>query len=278
MSTAVSLDPAFNADGTLKDPTILPTRNWTPNWIPTGGSDSPVKFPGFYDTSYYLVVNSNCKDPEAVIKWLNATNQYWYDLNDPVAGGFSEVIHHDDTMKLADGSWNTAWTNMMGPYLSDPNGGINGVMNTYYPSMTKWFVDYNPPTGLTSLDDPNWKANASYIDTATVGWLAGWVIDHNATLWAANATYGLPSAFIMLANEQANSAAHMQQNVFMSAPTEDMNTLIPTLAALQMTEYTNIIMGQVPLSDFDNFVTQWKAAGGDQLTQDVNTWLQGQNG
>jgi putative aldouronate transport system substrate-binding protein len=34
----------------------------------------------------------------------------------------------------------------------------------------------------------------------------------------------------------------------------------------------SIIMGEKPLSYFDDFVKEWKAAGGDQLTKEANAW------
>jgi len=38
--------------------------------------------------------------------------------------------------------------------------------------------------------------------------------------------------------------------------------------------FINIIIGQQPLDDWDTFVEQWKAVGGDQWTQEVNEWWQ----
>jgi len=38
--------------------------------------------------------------------------------------------------------------------------------------------------------------------------------------------------------------------------------------------FINIIIGQQPVSAWDEFVNQWKAMGGDQWTQEVNEWWQ----
>jgi putative aldouronate transport system substrate-binding protein len=277
MATAVSLDPAYSTPGvTLADPNTPPTRDWNFMLVPTGDGTGTTQYPGFFDVSSYYVINANCKQPEAVIKWMNATNQYWASLNDPAGMGFSTDIHHDATMKDANGNW-LAWFDMMGPYLGDPGGQISGYQSTYLPSITKWLVDYNPPTGLTSLSDPNYVANASYIDTATVGWLADWFIDYHTATWAANKEFGLNSTLDTLLNCEPNMNNYMLNSLYLAANTDDMNTDIPTLASLQMTEYTNIITGAVPLSDFDNFVQQWKAAGGDTITGEVNSWLQSQS-
>jgi hypothetical protein len=44
-----------------------------------------------------------------------------------------------------------------------------------------------------------------------------------------------------------------------------------------MTEYQNtqllrMIMGEVPISDFDKYVAQWKALGGNDILREVNDW------
>ena len=40
--------------------------------------------------------------------------------------------------------------------------------------------------------------------------------------------------------------------------------------------FINVIIGQQPISAWDEFVTQWKAMGGDQWTQEVNEWWHSQ--
>jgi len=40
--------------------------------------------------------------------------------------------------------------------------------------------------------------------------------------------------------------------------------------------FTGIITGQKPLEAFDEFVSSWKAMGGDQITAEVNDWYASQ--
>ena len=63
-------------------------------------------------------------------------------------------------------------------------------------------------------------------------------------------------------------------NEFSGAPTEGMGERGPTLTTLMNETFIKIIMGAEPLDNFDSFVTQWKALGGDQITQEVNDWYQ----
>ena len=36
--------------------------------------------------------------------------------------------------------------------------------------------------------------------------------------------------------------------------------------------FADIILGNKPLEAFDDFVDEWKRAGGDQITIEVNEW------
>ena len=43
---------------------------------------------------------------------------------------------------------------------------------------------------------------------------------------------------------------------------------------LEKQTYTNIIYGNEPIEAFDTFVEEWKAQGGDQITEEVNAWYE----
>ena len=61
-------------------------------------------------------------------------------------------------------------------------------------------------------------------------------------------------------------------SAYTGAPTEGMNKYNANLKTLEEQMITNIIKGEKPISYFDEFVTQWKKNGGDQITQEVNKW------
>ena len=44
------------------------------------------------------------------------------------------------------------------------------------------------------------------------------------------------------------------------------------LSKLHEETVLGIMIGEKPLSAFDEFVDQWKSQGGDQMTQEVNEW------
>jgi putative aldouronate transport system substrate-binding protein len=59
-------------------------------------------------------------------------------------------------------------------------------------------------------------------------------------------------------------------------PTPGMQSSQTSLDGMRSEAFYGIIKGDKPLSAFDDFVAQWKSAGGDQITKEVNDWLQGQ--
>lgn len=46
------------------------------------------------------------------------------------------------------------------------------------------------------------------------------------------------------------------------------------LDKLRNNTFLSMVMGETPISDFDKFVEQWKAQGGDEIAKEVNEWYQ----
>jgi putative aldouronate transport system substrate-binding protein len=57
-----------------------------------------------------------------------------------------------------------------------------------------------------------------------------------------------------------------------TTPTKTANAKGADLNKLRDQAFVNIIIGQQPLADWDKFVDQWKKAGGDDWTKEVNDW------
>ena len=53
---------------------------------------------------------------------------------------------------------------------------------------------------------------------------------------------------------------------------EWMETKWELLQKLERETYLSIIIGEKPLSYFDEFVKQWKAEGGERITKEINEW------
>lgn len=46
------------------------------------------------------------------------------------------------------------------------------------------------------------------------------------------------------------------------------------LDKLRDNTFISMIMGETPIDEFDTFVEQWKAQGGEDITNEVNEWYQ----
>ena len=64
---------------------------------------------------------------------------------------------------------------------------------------------------------------------------------------------------------------------FFGSPTPTMVSSGGELRQLEQEIFTQIILGQLPASAFDDFVRRWKAGGGDAITREVNEWYRGIN-
>lgn len=74
-----------------------------------------------------------------------------------------------------------------------------------------------------------------------------------------------------LANEHRSEQL---PNLFNAAPTATMQRNWEQLQTMEKQAYTNIIYGKESIEAFDKFVEDWKANGGDQITQEINEWYQ----
>ncbi|GGO08053.1 extracellular solute-binding protein [Saccharibacillus kuerlensis] len=62
------------------------------------------------------------------------------------------------------------------------------------------------------------------------------------------------------------------KNMFTGPTTETMKTKLDYLNKMENQTFNEIIYGKKPADAFDEFVSTWKAGGGDQITQEVNDW------
>lgn len=75
----------------------------------------------------------------------------------------------------------------------------------------------------------------------------------------------------VIANEYRDT---LLPNLFNAEPTDTMKKKWEQLQTMEKQVYTNIIYGKEDPSAFDQFVEDWKAQGGDDITKEVNEWYQ----
>ncbi|MFD2612486.1 hypothetical protein [Paenibacillus gansuensis] len=65
----------------------------------------------------------------------------------------------------------------------------------------------------------------------------------------------------------------LQYSLFFDAPTPEMQAKSSALNKLEFETLTKIIMGAVPVSEFDNFAKKYNDLGGAKIAEEVNEWM-----
>ena len=97
-----------------------------------------------------------------------------------------------------------------------------------------------------------------------------YTVDGDSAFWGWNKIYGLEGSNYFMGRYLEEGL--FVQNEFFSAPSDTMATLKVGLDTMEMEAYANIITGKESVDYFDTFVEEWKAAGGDTCTEEVNEW------
>src|SRR5690625_2722942 len=64
------------------------------------------------------------------------------------------------------------------------------------------------------------------------------------------------------------------ENKFTGSPTETMKSSLANLEQLELQVFADIVMGNLPISAFDDFVEEWLKSGGEEITKEVNEWYE----
>ncbi|MDF2922670.1 MAG: extracellular solute-binding protein family 1 [Paenibacillaceae bacterium] len=66
--------------------------------------------------------------------------------------------------------------------------------------------------------------------------------------------------------------ANAMPSKFSGTPTPSMGKNNSTLAKLEEEYFVKIVVGQLPVDAYDDYVSEWKKKGGDEITKEVNEW------
>jgi putative aldouronate transport system substrate-binding protein len=242
---------------------------FAPWWLPYGITDfyttqpdgvlkpynAPVDADGNYNIAFpglsgsFVCVRKGFEHPEAVIKAMNIEFDMWRGF-DP--DGVEAIA--------ATRSNGVEWTYMF------PTGGFNVERIDCVPESGIAVKDFIEHDGQFSGDGTfvtshyEIMANEAYNyyknghDAATADWIeyvARYVGASPEIMYADNVVPVKPSY---------------------SFVTESMADLKPNLDTLEQTTFLKIIVGELPVDAFDQFVTDWYAQGGQQITDEANEW------
>ncbi len=127
-------------------------------------------------------------------------------------------------------------------------------------------------TGFPFITYPSYQADV-FAD------MAAWAEADPETLNNAQ-EYLLRNPQVLLEVEYYNTIVDRLDNAivdrYLGANTETMTDVMPDLNTLESTYFIEIITGTRPIEDFDEFVSEWLASGGEQVIEDVNAWFTSQ--
>lgn len=228
-----------------------PDAKWVTAPIPSNGDGKPM-VPRRAINSYYGV-NKNCEHPEALILLLNMTLQ--------------GETGAEDWTKSENGyfwSWNpTLYTD---PY------DIRANYETFQEALAKDpGATGDAPESMTEAEKEVWEHMADYLAYKNEG-----VLD---ALPEDAAVFGYIMARIdedggWASVEKISEGSDFIYNEYYGPATEAQKEHASTLEKLVDETYLKIIMGELPIEAFDQFVEDWKVLGGDEITQEVNDWYQ----
>ncbi|MBB6671072.1 extracellular solute-binding protein [Cohnella nanjingensis] len=216
----------------------VPTAVWKPYPIPTG-PDGKAGRHGTNFTSGVTLINKDMKNPEALFTYQNYLFEH---LADPQPGSEWDVGVFKGYDYDLDAGGNPLYLDKI------PGGEVN--INRY------WLVKDG-----ARIPDAQMKALLKLGDGSEPTTRLEKEVKNN---------YGpeTPAAAKVLLSQPDISFKDM----FTGPATPTMQSKQDYLKKIELQTFNEIIYGKKGADSFDKFVTDWKAAGGDKITQEVNDW------
>ena len=214
--------------------------DWRPYLIATD-SDGKTSYVQQNPVGKYVVVRKGFEHPEILIKMHNV-------LFAGLENGkkeFDEIAMY--YQKNVDPTARPCSINI------DYNDALNRAYNNIYGALSG-MVD---PSKLELMDYSYYQSSKRYLKD-----------EENADPedWAGYATRILACSLLQDDSVRKVEAKYPKLNE------EWMETKWELLQKLERETYLSIIIGEKPLSYFDEFVKQWKVEGGERITKEINEW------
>jgi ABC-type glycerol-3-phosphate transport system substrate-binding protein len=232
-----------------------PAADWVVGPTLTENGGQPIITINRYAVNNFMVVSRNCKNPEAVFKMIN------YDI--------------EDTKKLLDPAYLAVRTTEQ-KRADDSNVYIWFPWRKYDPTSLetnyKFFHDLEE-RGITTQDRfpfndvPN-NEEASGQTQAFLNYHNGKATD--GAVWGLYTSRIAANGGVAKMLELYNSAKRYYKEVYITTPS--MITKSGQLNEYRSAQLLRMIMGEVPISDFERYVAQYNTLGGNDILKEVNDW------
>jgi putative aldouronate transport system substrate-binding protein len=212
-----------------------PNMEWKPYRLQSI-DDKPAQPKANYAINTYYAVRKGMEHPEALVKMMNAAMRIWPEDQYPI----SKIQVNGDVEK-----WKYRLVHNQNPAQNlDAYRRVNEAIKKNDESI----LDHN--TG-----EPNvYKMVKGYLDGDRSG-------------WGYNGVFGAAGSQSIYADYQKNNEYKISEYIGSSTPA--MAEKGATLGKMELDIFTKIIMGESSIDAFDEFVTNWKKLGGDEITKEV---------
>ncbi len=229
-----------------------PDSNWVigPNLSPDG--NQPTIMVDRYPVNNFVVVGRDCKNPEAVFKMMYWSLQYTLENSNP---------ERQNAMTEEE---KTEWYSYVYTWLP---------YRIYSPTCLRTnfeVINKLAEEGKTEITDADaaknnefWGAWASYLNYKEN--------PDDGVAWGTYFSRLAPDGGVANMIHTIETADIIYDEVYVTTPA--MVSRKAELDKLRNNTFLSMVMGETPVSDFDKFVEQWKAQGGDEIAKEVNEWV-----
>ncbi|MEF2248634.1 extracellular solute-binding protein [Paenibacillus sp. IITD108] len=219
-----------------------PDADWRAYGIPSI-NDMPAKVEYNFPVYSYFVVKKGTKHPEALVHLLNLM----------VYRGYVEP------------QWERFFI------------GKDGFLYNNYPLVYTW-PENGSYKNYLHIQEALKSGISNELNTVEKGYYDNILAYRQGAnqYWFEEGMYGEISAWSHIRDKIDHRL--IQMNEFYGPPTKTMSGVTPILEKLTLDTYTMIIMGELPLEAFDDYVDQWKELGGNIITKEVTEWVKAKGG
>lgn len=223
---------------------LNPEAEWVSYLLPAGADGRVTTWTGNPNQEVYFVVRKGFEHPELLVKIKSLTLDYnqgdaAYSDDSAEAAAYMEWVNHGYGIEFIGGF---DWYDAVARSYTHIKEAIDGTRD---------------PQNMTAYENSLYESCKSYLASVEAGEQPekqNW-IDYNCRMVAAK----------QMLEADVNSV-----NPVFFGQTESMGMMWETLRTLERKTIMQIVTGEVPVSEFDTFVEEWMAAGGDTITAEVS--------
>lgn len=300
------IDPNFTTRGDQNTPYIqgedfiIAAQNWFPGWaqpqleknISSARIDSLGLIEGVNGevnplvivapTGWPAAISTSCEHPEAVIWEMNVLLESqlrnveylreMFDFSYPVTE-LQEPINPEEVAAGKPAKYNYSAEEEGPGFL---NAGADNTPSICYGSYTAYGTQMNASTCLEALIEHDGDVMATYesLTGATKTWFYNNYVNYGEIMGNERATMakltGIVNVDKALQDGKIVFAAHA--NMYTGYGLQSVIDYNSALTSTETTYFREIITGERPLDDFDQFVEAWYAQGGSEMLKEINAF------